>query len=105
MDKKILPRHAAGSFELKEGTGPITAMCSCGSFLEIYKTDKTFRVQSPEGIDPEQTNPNALWVTTPVSDVGSQNPIISRILLQNNEILQGACFQHEVDKKEIIQLL
>jgi hypothetical protein len=82
MNKKPLPRHAAGSFELKEGTGPITTMCPCGQFMEIYKIDKTFRVQSPKSIDPEGINPNALWVTTPVSDVGSKNPIVSRILLQ-----------------------
>jgi hypothetical protein len=60
MDKKILPRHAAGSFELLGGTGGITGMCSCGEFLEMYKVDKTYRVQSPEGIDPKQTNPNAM---------------------------------------------
>lgn len=39
-------------------------MCSFGSFLEIYKIDKTFHVQSPDNIDPEQKNPNAMWVTT-----------------------------------------
>ncbi|MEW4983922.1 MAG: hypothetical protein AB1Y26_11845 [Cycloclasticus sp.] len=61
----MLPRHAAGSFELKEGTGPITGMQSCGEFLEMYKVDKTFRVKSPESIDPEETNPNAMWITSP----------------------------------------
>ena len=70
----MLSRHAAGSFELKEGTGAITAMQPCGEFLEIYKIDKTFRVKSPESIDPEETNPNALWMTAPFDDVGSGNP-------------------------------
>ena len=44
-------------------------MQSCGEFLEMYKVDKTFRVKSPESIDPEETNPNAMWVTSPTDDV------------------------------------
>jgi hypothetical protein len=99
--KKNLPRHAAGSFELKEGTGPITAMCTCGSFLEIYKQDKTFRVQTPESIDPDETNPNAPWVTSPVSDVGSSNPIVARVLLQGHEILKTAGFDDHVNKEAV----
>lgn len=105
MDKKISPRHAAGSFELQGGTDGVTRMCSCGEFLEIYKIDKTYRVQSPESIDPEQTNPDAMWVITPISDVGSQHPIVSRILLQGLDILKAACFQREIDKSVVISLL
>jgi hypothetical protein len=90
---------------LKEGPGGITGMLPCGQFLEMYKIDKTFRIQSPENIDPEQTNPNAFWLTTPVSDDGSKNPIIARIMLQGHEILKAAWFQHEVDKQEITLLL
>ena len=99
--KEFLPRHAAGSFELKEGTGAITAMCSCGSFLEIYKQDKTFRVRTPESIDPEVTNPNAPWVASPVSDVGSSNLIVARVLLQGEEILKAASLDNHVDKDAI----
>lgn len=99
--KKTLPRHAAGSFELKEGTGPITAMCSCVSFLEIYKVDKTFRVLTPESVDPEETNPNAPWVASPVSDVGSSHPAVARVLLQSTEMLKAALFREPIDKEEI----
>lgn len=70
--KNNLPRHSAGSMELKEGTGPITAAFSCGSFLEIYKQDITFRIRTPEAIDPEELNPNAPWVASPVANVGSR---------------------------------
>lgn len=101
----MLPRHAAGSFELKEGTGPITGMQSCGDFLEIYKVDKTFRVKSPETIDPEGTNPNAMWMTAPVDDVGSGNPIIARVFLQNCAMLNTGIFVRTIDKDEIIMSL
>lgn len=97
----MLPRDSAGSFELKEGTGPITAMCPCGEFLEIYKVDKTFRIKTPESIDPERTNPNALWTNSPVSDDGSSNPIIARVLLQSYDILNTASFANEVDKEAV----
>lgn len=95
--KTNLPRHAAGSMELKEGSGPITAMCPCGKFLEIYKVDKTFRVLTPKGVDPDETNPNAPRVATPTDDVGSRNPIIARVLLQSHEFLKSAMFKRPVD--------
>lgn len=66
-DKPKVPmpyRDSAGSFEFKEGTGPITGMCSLGDFLELYKVDATKQVRSPESIDPERTNPFAPWTTT-----------------------------------------
>lgn len=95
--KHTSPRNSAGSFELKEGIGAITTMCSCGEFLEIYKIDKTFRVTTPESIDPKETNPNAPWVVSPVSDVGSANPIVARVLLQGHEILKAAAIDGDVD--------
>lgn len=92
-----LPRHAPGSMELKEGTGPITAMCPCGKFLEIYKVDKTFRILTPKGVDPDETNPNAPWIATPTDDVGSKSPIIARVLLQSHELLKSAMFRRPVE--------
>jgi hypothetical protein len=97
MNKKS-PRHSARSAELKEGTGPIIAMCPCGEFLEIYKVDKTFRVRSPESVDPKETNPNAPWVSSPVDDIGCSNPIIARVFLQGHEILKSAFFEGEINK-------
>jgi hypothetical protein len=99
------PRDAAGGMTLKEGTGGIIAMCPCGDFLEIYKADKTFRVLSPKGVDPDETNPNAPWVSSPVDDVGSSNPIVARIMLQSNQIIKGVRFSREVDEKRLIMQL
>ncbi|TDK30979.1 hypothetical protein [Luteimonas terrae] len=97
------PRHYPGSIELKEGTGPITAMCPCGSFLEIFKVDRTFRIQTPESVDPEETNPNAPWVSTPVSNYGSANLTVARVLLQSKEMLSSASFDGTVDKEAVLQ--
>lgn len=103
--KRTLPRHQAGSVELVGGNGPITAMCSLGSFLEIYKQDKTFHVQTPESIDPEETNPDAPWVTAPVSDVGSSSLSVARVLLQSREMLNAAMIRGPIDKSAIIAAL
>lgn len=100
--KKNLPRHSAGSMELREGTGPITAMCSCGSFLEVYKRDKTFRIQTPESIDPSETNANVPWVASPYADVGSSNLTVARVLLQAREMLDMAVFDESFNKDAVI---
>lgn len=88
--------------ELKEGSGPIVAMCSCGQFLEIFKRDKTFRVLTPEGVDPAGNNPNAPWVATPISDFGSSNLTIARLFLQSREMLDSAMIEGDFDKASII---
>lgn len=99
---KNSPRYQAGGFELKDGTGPITGMQSYGNFLEIYKKDKTFRVQTPESLDPEETNENVPWVATPVADVGSANPIVSRVFIQACDILSAAILKSDVNKDDLI---
>ncbi|WP_164707315.1 hypothetical protein [Metapseudomonas otitidis] len=94
-------RNAAGSMELKEGTGPIIATFTSGDILELYKCDKTFRLQTPEVVDPEETNPNAPWVAIPIADVGTNNLTIARVLLQNCEMLEAASFDGELDRGAI----
>jgi hypothetical protein len=103
--KNSLPRDMAGSFDLHGGTGGITAMCSCGKFLEIYKEDMTFRVKTPESIDPDRTNPNAPFVTAVSNNVGSSSPAVARILIQGRDILQAAILNEKIDKAKTIQAL
>lgn len=97
-----LPRHEAGSATLVGGTGRITAMCPVGEFLEAYKVDRTFRIRTPESVDPGQTNPNAPWVTSAVADVGSGNLSVARVLLQSRRMLDAALTDRELPKGAII---
>jgi hypothetical protein len=99
------PRFAAASFELKEGTGEITHMYPSDGFLEIYKIDATFRVQSPESLDPEVTNPNMLWVAQLVSDIGSGNKIVARVFIQSIELLKLVLLPSHIDKATVISIL
>jgi len=103
--KNRLPRDAAGSFELQGGTGGITAMCSCREFLEVYKEDVTFRIRTPESIDPDRTNPNAGFVAAMTDTVGSASPAVARILLQGCEIFEAAAITRTVDKSAVVQAL
>jgi len=103
--KRRLPRDSALSIELQEGTGGIIAMCSCGDFMEVYKEDTTFRIRTPESIDPGRTNPNARAVAAVSDNVGSASPVVARVLLQGRDILQMAIFDQKVDKDAIVQAL
>ncbi len=98
-------RELGLSVDLHEGTGPIMAMCSCGDVLEVYKSDKTFRVRTPDAFDPEVINPDAPWLASLSDDVGSSNPIVARVLLQAQDILNVAAFGGEVDTEAVLTQL
>jgi hypothetical protein len=99
------PRDAAGSFKLDGGTGPITGMCNCGEFMEVYKIDTTFRIKSPETIDPERTNPQAPWVNSMEEGVGSSHHAVARVLMQGRQLLDGGIFSPAPDKDAVVRLL
>ena len=104
MNSQFL-RDSGGSLVLHGGTGGITAMCSCGEFLEIYKEDVTFRIKTPESIDPDRTNPNAPVVASVSDRVGSSSLAVARILLQSRDIIEAAILPPEVNKQAVIQEL
>jgi hypothetical protein len=88
--KNRFPRDGAGSFELEGGTGGITGMCACREFLEVYKEVVTFRIRTPESIDPDRTNPSAGFVVAMTDAVGSASLAVARILLQGCEMFGAA---------------
>lgn len=94
MNKPFARRDSGGAFTLPPGgTGPITAMCPLpGNHLELYTIDATFKVQTPETIDPNRTNPDALWVNAKIDDVGSACPAVARSFLMASEVLK----QHNI---------
>jgi hypothetical protein len=105
MDKSA-PRFRAGSLSLPETAGDITAICSCGEFVEIYTETETYRVKTPAAIDPEITNPNAPWVSSKSSDFGSSNDIVARVLLQGSDMVHSATLsKSHVDKERVIKQL
>ncbi|MGK5077892.1 hypothetical protein [Janthinobacterium sp. HLX7-2] len=85
----MYPRDGGGSFKLpstKEGA--IQRMVHLGDFMEVYTPEESFKVQTPESVDPARTNANAMWVVAKVADVGSASPIVARTIIQAHDILR-----------------
>lgn len=93
-----LPRDSAGSIELIGGTGPIMMVCPLDTFVEVFKEDVTFRLMTPESIDPDRLDPNAPFTATPSAQVGSAHPIVARSLLQGIEIMSRTLVSQERKK-------
>ncbi|MCJ8337273.1 MAG: hypothetical protein MJK10_02285 [Pseudomonadales bacterium] len=98
-------RSSANSMQLQEGTGNILAMIPCGDFIEMFKIDKSFRVQTPAGVDPDGLNPNAPWTASIASDIGSMNKIVARVFIQSYEIIQPGLIKTHRDINSITLLL
>lgn len=73
--------------------------------MEVYKEDTTFRIRTPETIDPRRTNPNAPVVAAVSDTVGSSSPVVARVLLQGHDILETAIFNRKIDKPAVLLLL
>lgn len=88
----MYPRDAAGSFKVPATKpGAIKVMCSLPHHhLEIYTPQETFKIQTPETIDPERTNPDAMWVNAKTHDVGSASPFVARTFIMASDILKMA---------------
>jgi len=82
------PRYEAASIECGGGTGGIISMVNCSQFCEVYKVDRTFHIQTPEVLDPEQINPNMGFVKIEKSTVGCGNKIVARLMVQSQELLK-----------------
>jgi hypothetical protein len=90
---------------LTGGTGPIMTMCPCREFLEVYKSDATFRLQTPESIDPGRTNPKAPYAWMMASEVGTANKIVSRVLLQGRDIISSTILSKKIDTEAVVLVL
>lgn len=85
----MMPRDGANSAELVGGTGPVMHPISMPSWLEIYKVDRTFRLQTPDCIDPGRTKPDVPWSWQISDEAGAANPIIARVFIQCAEALKN----------------
>lgn len=88
MNNSTFSRDAAGSFSIPATKpGAIKIMCSMPDQLEIYTPHETFKFQTPESIDPDRTNPNAMWVNAKTHDIGCASPFVARTFIMANEVL------------------
>lgn len=102
---KDAPRYRAGHGELISGTGGITRMCPAGDFIEFYKIDKTFRIYTPEDLDPKEVDPNMPWMSKPVADVGSANSVVARVFIQSWEAIKNTPLKDDVNKEDVLRCM
>lgn len=89
MNKTTFPRDWAGSFTLPSTkSGEIAQLCGVKDFMEIYTAHETFKVQTPENVDPGRTNQNAPWVRVKTHDVGSGSPFVARTFITAHKMLK-----------------
>jgi hypothetical protein len=99
----MYPRDNPGSFKVPSTKdGAIQRLVPLGDHMEIYTPEETFRMQTPESIDPGRTNPNAMFVNVKIADVGSSSPIIARTLLMANEMLHDRTILREDANREAV---
>lgn len=106
MKKPMYPRDSAGSFRVPSAkTDAIVEMCPLTGFMEIYTPTETFKLQTPESIDPERTNPNAPWVNVKTHDVGSTSPYVARTLITASRLLHPLGNHDEQRHSAVLELM
>ncbi|WP_374403996.1 hypothetical protein [Niveibacterium sp.] len=91
--------------ELNGGTGPIKHMISFGSFMEVYKADKTFRIRTPDSVDPSNSDPNAPWLVQDTAAVGCAHPIVARLIIQSRRFLKEVVVTRKIDDNAALDIL
>lgn len=64
-------------------------MLGMDGFMEIYTVHATYRVKTPDNLDPSRTVPNMPWSQSAHTSVGASNPIVARIVIQSIEAMSN----------------
>lgn len=70
--------------------------------MEAYKSDKTFRVRTPNSVDPTNSDPNAPWLVQGTADVGCAHPIVARLIIQSRYFLNETVLTRNIDKESVL---
>ncbi|MEQ5971031.1 hypothetical protein U2J09_06775 [Serratia liquefaciens] len=97
-------RDDAVSFGLPEGeTGDILTMINFGDRMEVFTEKSTFKLMSPDTLDPERNHQETPWVYTKISDFGASNPLVANTVLLANDFLKQIFAGQDTKRFEIIQ--
>lgn len=96
-------RDEAGSFGLPEGEkGEIITMIDFGEFMEVYTEESTYKLMTPDSIDPKREHQNVPWVYTKISDFGASNPLVANTVIMVNEFLRQLYSNGDSNRIQII---
>lgn len=97
------PRDEAVSFGLPEGEkGELLAMINFGDFMEVYTEHSTYKLMTPDSIDPERKHENVPWVYTKISDFGASNPLVANTVIMANDFLNQLYASEDSNRIQII---
>jgi hypothetical protein len=103
MKKPVSSHGSAGSFKIPATKpGAIKLMCGLPGYMEIYTPHETFKIQTPESIDPNRTNPNAMWVNAKTHDVGCASPFIARTFVMASEVLRFCSYLPQPERDALM---
>lgn len=96
-------RDEVGSFGLPEGEkGEIITMIDFGEFMEVYTEQSTYKLMTPDSIDPKREHQNVPWVYTKISDFGASNPLVANTVIMANEFLRQLYSNEDSNRIQII---
>ena len=73
--------------------------------MRPYKIiDKTFKIYTPETLDPKQEDLNMSSIVTSVDGIGSGNYIVARLFIQTCEALEKNILKDSISFKDILSL-
>ncbi|MFH6839476.1 hypothetical protein [Providencia sp. 2024EL-00732] len=77
------------SFGLPEDeTGDILAMVNLGDIMEVFTENSTFKMVSPDTLDPDRKHQETPWIYTKTSHFGASNELVANTILLANEFLE-----------------
>jgi len=85
-------RYDAFTVNLGDDSGESKMCCSVDKCLEMYTTKGVYQIYPPESLDPKETNPDMPAMSKKVSDIGTSNWIVARIMVQNYQIIDSHGF-------------
>lgn len=96
-------RDEAGSFGLpEEEKGEIITMIDFGEFMEVYTEQSTYKLMTPDSIDPKREHQNVPWVYTKISDFGASNPLVANTVIMTDEFLRQLYSNEDINRIQII---
>ena len=96
-------RDEAGSFGLpEEEKGEIITMIDFGEFMEVYTDQSTYKLMTPDSIDPKREHQNVPWVYTKISDFGASNPLVANTVIMTDEFLRQLYSNEDSNRIQII---
>lgn len=94
----------ASAFKLPT-EGGVTAFVSAGDVLWVYQPDHSYRMRSPNAIDPERKNPKMRWAIEQALPYGSREETVARLVIGASDMLHAVPTAPQVNREQVCCLL